>query len=52
MEHPWGTKEIAMPGGRLTQQDRRQIALGLAEGQAVGRRAQAGREGQAKTSCW
>jgi hypothetical protein len=25
------TKEIAMPGGRLTQQDRQQIALGLAD---------------------
>src|ERR1044071_8740349 len=28
------TKEIAMPGGRLTQQDRQQIALGLADGLA------------------
>jgi DNA-binding transcriptional ArsR family regulator len=27
-------KEIAMPGGRLTQQDRQQIALGLADGLA------------------
>jgi hypothetical protein len=26
------TKEIAMPGGRLTQQERQQIALGLADG--------------------
>src|SRR5262245_66482014 len=25
------TKETAMPGGRLTQQERRQIALGLAD---------------------
>src|SRR5580704_5717586 len=29
-----GTKEIAMPGGRLTQQERQQIALGLADGLA------------------
>jgi DNA-binding transcriptional ArsR family regulator len=28
------TKEIAMPGGRLSQQDRQQIALGLADGLA------------------
>jgi DNA-binding transcriptional regulator GbsR (MarR family) len=28
------TKEIAMPGGRLTQQDRQQIALGLSDGLA------------------
>jgi DNA-binding transcriptional regulator GbsR (MarR family) len=28
------TREIAMPGGRLTQQDRQQIALGLADGLA------------------
>jgi DNA-binding transcriptional ArsR family regulator len=28
------TKEIAMPGGRLTQSDRQQIALGLADGLA------------------
>jgi DNA-binding transcriptional regulator GbsR (MarR family) len=28
------SKEIAMPGGRLTQQDRQQIALGLADGLA------------------
>src|SRR5690348_1823340 len=28
------TKEAAMPGGRLTQQERRQIALGLADGLA------------------
>ncbi|MEU5695346.1 helix-turn-helix domain-containing protein [Actinosynnema sp. NPDC020468] len=28
------TEEIAMPGGRLTQQERRQIALGLADGLA------------------
>src|ERR671922_1706112 len=28
------TKEIAMPGGRLTQQERQQIALGLADGLA------------------
>jgi DNA-binding transcriptional ArsR family regulator len=28
------TKEIAMPGGRLTQQERQQIALGLADGVA------------------
>src|SRR5690349_4457027 len=26
------TREIAMPGGRLTQQERQQIALGLADG--------------------
>jgi DNA-binding transcriptional regulator GbsR (MarR family) len=34
-------KEIAMPGGRLTQQERQQIALGLADGLAyaeIGRR--------------
>jgi DNA-binding transcriptional regulator GbsR (MarR family) len=29
-----GPKEIAMPGGRLTQQERQQIALGLADGLA------------------
>jgi DNA-binding transcriptional ArsR family regulator len=28
------TKEIAMPGGRLTQQERQQIALGLSDGLA------------------
>ena len=28
------TKEIALPGGRLTQQERQQIALGLADGLA------------------
>src|SRR5215218_11480733 len=32
--HGRGTKEIAMPGGRLTQQERQQIALGLADGLA------------------
>jgi DNA-binding transcriptional ArsR family regulator len=31
---PWTTKETAMPGGRLTQQERQQIALGLADGLA------------------
>jgi DNA-binding transcriptional ArsR family regulator len=34
MEHPWGMKEVAMPGGRLTQQERQQIAAGLADGLA------------------
>src|SRR5262245_50388221 len=28
------TKEVAMPGGRLTQHERQQIALGLADGLA------------------
>jgi hypothetical protein len=31
LETSRSTKEIAMPGGRLTQQERQQIALGLAE---------------------
>ncbi|MDI5982130.1 helix-turn-helix domain-containing protein [Amycolatopsis magusensis] len=31
---PRSTEEIAMPGGRLTQQERQQIALGLADGLA------------------
>ncbi len=31
---PRATKETAMPGGRLTQQERQQIALGLADGLA------------------
>jgi DNA-binding transcriptional regulator GbsR (MarR family) len=31
---PQAMKETAMPGGRLTQQERRQIALGLADGLA------------------
>lgn len=34
LEAPRSTKEIAMPGGRLTQQERQQIALGLADGLA------------------
>jgi hypothetical protein len=34
VEASGNTKEIAMPGGRLTQQDRQQIALGLADGLA------------------
>jgi DNA-binding transcriptional ArsR family regulator len=29
-----GTREVAMPGGRLTQQERQQIALGVADGLA------------------
>ncbi|MFF3147481.1 MarR family transcriptional regulator, partial [Streptomyces sp. NPDC057927] len=33
-EMPAPTKEYAMPGGRLTQQERRQIARGLADGLA------------------
>jgi DNA-binding transcriptional regulator GbsR (MarR family) len=32
--HPWGLKGVVMPGGRLTQQERQQIALGLADGLA------------------
>jgi predicted transcriptional regulator len=32
--HPQTTKEAAMPGGRLTQPERQQIALGLADGLA------------------
>jgi DNA-binding transcriptional regulator GbsR (MarR family) len=32
LEAPRSTKEIAMPGGRLTQPERQQIALGLADG--------------------
>src|SRR3954447_22538708 len=31
---PGTTKETAMPGGRLTQQERQQIALGVADGLA------------------
>src|SRR3954471_20672207 len=31
LEASGNTEEIAMPGGRLTQQDRQQIALGLAD---------------------
>ena len=31
MEHPWGMKGVVMPGGRLTQSERQQIALGLAD---------------------
>lgn len=34
LEAPRTTKETAMPGGRLTQQERQQIALGLADGLA------------------
>lgn len=34
VETPKTTKEAAMPGGRLTQQERQQIALGLADGLA------------------
>src|ERR1700742_3823634 len=34
MEHPWGMKGVVMPGGRLTQQERQQIAVGLADGLA------------------
>jgi Helix-turn-helix domain/MarR family len=34
LEAPRSTKEVAMPGGRLTQQERQQIALGLADGLA------------------
>jgi DNA-binding transcriptional ArsR family regulator len=34
MEHPWGMKGVAMPGGRLTQQERQQIAVGVADGLA------------------
>jgi DNA-binding transcriptional regulator YhcF (GntR family) len=34
VETPRTTKEAAMPGGRLTQQERQQIALGLADGLA------------------
>lgn len=34
MEHPWGRKGVVMPGGRLTQQERQQIAVGLADGLA------------------
>ncbi len=34
MEHPWGMKGVVMPGGRLTQQERQQIATGLADGLA------------------
>jgi DNA-binding transcriptional ArsR family regulator len=34
LETPRSTKETAMPGGRLTQQERQQIALGLADGLA------------------
>jgi DNA-binding transcriptional regulator GbsR (MarR family) len=34
VETPRSTKETAVPGGRLTQQERQQIALGLADGLA------------------
>jgi DNA-binding transcriptional ArsR family regulator len=34
LKAPRRAKEIAMPGGRLTQQERQQIALGLADGLA------------------
>ncbi|GLW99656.1 MarR family transcriptional regulator [Microtetraspora sp. NBRC 16547] len=34
MEHPWSMKGVVMPGGRLTQQERQQIALGVADGLA------------------
>src|SRR5690242_4873751 len=34
LKTPRTTKETAMPGGRLTQQERQQIALGLADGLA------------------
>jgi predicted transcriptional regulator len=34
LEAATGAKEIAVPGGRLTQQERQQIALGLADGLA------------------
>jgi DNA-binding transcriptional regulator GbsR (MarR family) len=34
LEASGSTKEIAMPGGRLTQQERQQIALGVADGLA------------------
>lgn len=34
MEHPWGRKGVVMPGGRLTQAERQQIAVGLADGLA------------------
>lgn len=34
LEPSWTTKEHALPGGRLTQQERQQIALGLADGLA------------------
>src|SRR5919201_422026 len=34
VERPQTAKETAMPGGRLTQADRQQIALGLADGLA------------------
>lgn len=34
MERPRGMKEVVMPGGRLTQQERQQIAVGLADGLA------------------
>src|SRR3954453_6418979 len=34
VEPSGSTKEVAMPGGRLTQQERQQIALGLADGLA------------------
>jgi hypothetical protein len=34
LEASTSTKEITMPGGRLTQQERHQIALGLADGLA------------------
>src|SRR5262245_54694061 len=41
------TKEAVMPGGRLTQQDRRAIALGLADGLAY---AEIGRNLERPTS--
>jgi DNA-binding transcriptional ArsR family regulator len=34
MEHPWCMKGVVMPGGRLTLQERQQIAVGLADGLA------------------
>jgi DNA-binding transcriptional regulator GbsR (MarR family) len=34
LETPGATKEVAMPGGRLTQQERQQVALGLSDGLA------------------
>ena len=34
LEASRGTEEVAMPGGRLTQHERQQIALGLTDGLA------------------
>src|SRR3954447_8181998 len=34
MDHPWGMKGVMMPGGRLPQSERQQIAVGLADGLA------------------